>query len=164
WATRQACQKDVIICNRINKRSTKHTFKTIKPMEPESINTETSASETKPVINITIVEASEADEELHRHECGVCGYIYEPSIGDTKRNIPAGTAFETISEDWRCPVCNTKKKAFSDIGIASKPSGFTENLGYGFGVNVMTPGQKNLLIFGSLALAVAFFISLYALD
>ena len=133
-------------------------------MEPESINTETSASETKPVINITIVEASEADEELHRHECGVCGYIYEPSIGDTKRNITAGTAFETISEDWRCPVCNTKKKAFSDIGIASKPSGFAENLGYGFGVNVMTPGQKNLLIFGSLALAVAFFISLYALD
>ncbi len=43
-------------------------------------------------------------------------------------------------------------------------TGFTENLGYGFGVNVMTPGQKNLLIFGSLALAVAFFISLYALD
>lgn len=103
-------------------------------------------------------------EELHRHECGVCGYIYEPSVGDPKRNIPNGTAFEDIPNDWRCPVCNTKKKAFADIGVAAKPSGFTENLGYGFGVNTLTPGQKNLLIFGSLALAVIFFISLYALD
>ncbi len=133
-------------------------------MEPESINTETSDTEPKPVLNITIVEAPEVKEEPHRHECGVCGYIYEPSIGDAKRNIPAGTPFEEIAEDWRCPVCNTKKKSFSDIGVASKPSGFTENLGYGFGVNVLTPNQKNLLIFGSLALAVIFFISLYALD
>ena len=133
-------------------------------MEPESINTETSDAEPKRVLNITIVEASEATEELHRHECGVCGYIYEPSIGDTKRNIPAGTPFEQIAADWRCPVCNAKKKVFADIGLPAKPSGFTENLGYGFGVNVLTPGQKNLLIFGSLALAVIFFISLYALD
>jgi rubredoxin len=122
-------------------------------MEPENLET---------IIAEVIVP--EIQEELHRHECGVCGYIYEPSVGDTKRNIPAGTAFESIRADWRCPVCNTKKKAFADIGLAAKPSGFTENLGYGFGVNVLTPGQKNLLIFGSLALAVAFFISLYALD
>jgi len=133
-------------------------------MEPESNLTETSSAEPKRVLNITIVEASEATEEPHRHECGVCGYIYEPSIGDTKRNIAAGTLFEEIAADWRCPVCNAKKKAFADIGVAAKPSGFTENLGYGFGVNVLTPGQKNLLIFGSLALAVIFFISLYALD
>jgi rubredoxin len=133
-------------------------------MEPESNITETSGAEPKRVLNITIVEASEVTEELHRHECGVCGYIYEPSIGDAKRNIPSGTAFETIAADWRCPVCNAKKKAFADIGIPAKPSGFSENLGYGFGVNVLTPGQKNILIFGSLALAVIFFISLYALD
>jgi rubredoxin len=133
-------------------------------MEPESNVTETSGAEPKRVLNITIVEASEATEELHRHECGVCGYIYEPSLGDTKRNIAAGTPFEEIAADWRCPVCNAKKKVFADIGVAAKPSGFTENLGYGFGVNVLTPGQKNILIFGSLALAVIFFISLYALD
>ncbi len=119
---------------------------------------------------LTVTEASpeiitpDIEEELHRHECGVCGYIYEPSTGDVKRNIPSNTAFESIAADWRCPVCNAKKKVFADIGIAAKPSGFTENLGYGFGVNVLTPGQKNLLIFGSLALAVIFFISLYALD
>jgi rubredoxin len=137
-------------------------------MEPESIFTETNipvdSPETRQEIIVPEVISSLIDEELHRHECGVCGYIYEPSIGDAKRNIASGTAFESISADWRCPVCNAKKKAFADIGVPAKPSGFTENLGYGFGVNVLTPGQKNILIFGSLALAVIFFISLYALD
>lgn len=137
-------------------------------MEPESVVTESdipanSPEQTAEIVNPEVISPA-VDEELHRHECGVCGYIYEPSVGDAKRNIPSGTAFESISTDWRCPVCNAKKKAFADIGIAAKPSGFTENLGYGFGVNVLTPGQKNILIFGSLALAVIFFISLYALD
>jgi rubredoxin len=137
-------------------------------MEPELIVTETDSPENnakKPqeLVNSEVISPKN-EEELHRHECGVCGYIYEPSIGDVKRKIPSGTAFESIAADWRCPVCNAKKKAFSDIGTAAKPSGFAENLGYGFGVNVLTPGQKNILIFGSLALAVIFFISLYALD
>ena len=133
-------------------------------MEPESTNTETANLEISSETTNVEVVSPKIEEELHRHECGVCGYIYEPSIGDVKRNIPSGTAFESIAADWRCPVCNAKKKVFADIGVASKPSGFTENLGYGFGVNVLTPGQKNLLIFGSLALAIIFFISLYALD
>ena len=128
-------------------------------MEPDL-----TATEASPEIITPDIIAPDIQEELHRHECGVCGYIYEPSVGDVKRNIHSNTAFESIAADWRCHVCNAKKKVFADIGIAAKPSGFTENLGYGFGVNVLTPGQKNLLIFGSLALGVIFFISLYALD
>ena len=137
-------------------------------MEPELTNTEpvstVDSPQTDSEANPETGAAVAIAEELHRYECGVCGYVYEPSVGDAKRNIAAGTAFEAIASDWRCPVCNTKKKAFADIGVAAKPSGFTENLGYGFGVNVLTPGQKNVLIFGALALAVIFFISLYALD
>ncbi len=52
---------------------------------------------------------------------------------------------------------------FRDIGPRSKASGFEENLNFGLGVNRMTPGQKNVLIFGSLALGFAFFLSLYSL-
>jgi rubredoxin len=107
---------------------------------------------------------STAIEEPHRYECGSCGYIYEPTAGDPKRGIIEGTLFTDLPTDWRCPVCTARSGVFSDIGIPSKPSGFAENLGYGFGVNVMTPGQKNLLIFGSLAAAFAVFMSLYALD
>jgi len=53
--------------------------------------------------------------------------------------------------------------AFKDIGPRNKPSGFEENLNFGLGVNRLTPGQKNVLIFGGFALAFAFFLSLYSL-
>ena len=36
-------------------------------------------------------------------------------------------------------------------------------IGLGLGVNRLTPGQKNVLIFGGLALGFAFFLSLYSL-
>lgn len=117
----------------------------------------------EPELN-NLESASVISEEPHRYECGSCGYIYEPMSGDAKRGIAVGTLFTNLPSDWRCPVCTARPSVFTDIGIPSKPSGFTENLGYGFGVNIMTPGQKNLLIFGSLAAAFAFFMSLYALD
>ena len=64
---------------------------------------------------------------------------------------------------FRCPVCRSRVAAFRDIGPRSIASGFDENLDFGLGVNRLTPGQKNVLIFGSLALGVAFFLSLYSL-
>ena len=78
--------------------------------------------------------------------------------------IEAGTAFEDLDPmSFRCPVCRSKVAAFRDIGPRAKASGFDENLDFGLGVNQMTPGQKNVLIFGSLALGFAFFLSLYSL-
>ncbi|AFY73140.1 rubredoxin [Synechococcus sp. PCC 7502] len=132
-------------------------------MEPEINNSEQSIQEINPPSPV-LLEPVVAIEEPHRYECGSCGYVYEPTSGDPKRGIIPGTLFTDLPADWRCPVCTSRPAVFSDIGIPSKPSGFTENLGYGFGVNVMTPSQKNLLIFGSLAVAFAFFMSLYALD
>ena len=101
--------------------------------------------------------------ELDRYECRACGYVYEPEKGDDRRNIEPGTQFPELPINWRCPVCSANKKAFANVGPAGTASGFTENMGYGFGVNKLTPGQKNLLIFGALALGFLFFISLYGL-
>ncbi|MBD2778750.1 rubredoxin [Iningainema tapete] len=100
---------------------------------------------------------------LDRHECRACGYVYEPSKGDSKSDIVPGTPFAELPLIWRCPVCGAKKNAFTNIGPEGTASGFQENLGYGLGVNKMTPGQKNILIFGALALAFLFFMSLYGL-
>lgn len=102
-------------------------------------------------------------KEMDRYECRSCGYDYEPAKGDDRARIPAGVPFEALPEKWKCPVCGAPKTQFSNIGPAGSPSGFKENLGYGLGVNTLTPGQKNILIFGSLALAFLFFLSLYGL-
>ncbi|MAV13005.1 MAG: rubredoxin [Synechococcus sp. BS307-5m-G38] len=107
---------------------------------------------------------TESNDRDHRFECRSCGYVYDPEEGVKKVGIAAGTAFEDLDPaGFRCPVCRSRKPAFRDIGPRSKASGFEENLNYGLGVNRMTPGQKNVLIFGSLALAFAFFLSLYSL-
>lgn len=105
-----------------------------------------------------------SDPRTHRFECRSCGFVYDPEEGVKKLGITAGTAFEDLDAiQFRCPVCRSKVGAFRDIGPRSKASGFEENLNYGLGVNRLTPGQKNVLIFGSLALAFAFFLSLYSL-
>jgi rubredoxin len=101
---------------------------------------------------------------LDRYECRVCGYAYEPEKGDNKQDIPPGTAFTELPLTWRCPVCNAKPNAFTNIGPVGKASGFQENLNYGFGVNKLTPTQKNILIFGALVVAFLFFMSLYGLQ
>ena len=109
-------------------------------------------------------EKTLAEQAPASYECRACGYTYVPSKGDSKSNIPPGTPFEDLPSVWRCPVCGTKKNVFANIGATDAPSGFAENLDYGFGVNRLTPGQKNLLIFGALALGILFFLSLYGLN
>jgi len=115
------------------------------------------------------IEPQEAEEPAidvssHRFECRSCGYVYDPGEGIKKLGIEPGTAFLDLDADtFRCPVCRSKIGAFKDIGPRNKPSGFEENLNFGLGVNRLTPGQKNVLIFGSFALAIAFFLSLYSL-
>ena len=104
------------------------------------------------------------DSKCNRFECVSCGFIYDPDEGIKKLNIEPGTSFLDIDrEKFRCPVCRVGFVGYKDIGPKSKPSGFEENLTYGFGFNKLPSGQKNVLIFGSLALAAACFLSLYSL-
>ena len=109
-------------------------------------------------------ESPEDDPADNRFECLSCGFVYDPAEGIKKLKIAAGIPFlELDPASFRCPVCRSKMGAFKDIGPRNKPSGFEENLNFGLGVNRLTPGQKNVLIFGGFALAVAFFLSLYSL-
>ena len=102
--------------------------------------------------------------EQNRFECRSCGYIYDPKEGNKKLSIPQNTPFSVIDGNtFACPVCRAGKNLYKDIGPREKPSGFEENLTYGFGFNSLPPGQKNILIFGGLAFAAACFLSLYSL-
>lgn len=109
-------------------------------------------------------EQTLAEQAPSSYECRACGYVYDPTKGDSNRNVPGGTLYKDLPDDWRCPVCNAPKIQFINIGAVNAPSGFQENLTYGFGVNRMTPAQKNLLIFSALGLGFLFFLSLYGLN
>ena len=50
---------------------------------------------------------------MKKYICDVCGYVYDPEVGDPDSGIEPGTAFEDIPEDWVCPVCGVGKDDFS---------------------------------------------------
>ncbi len=52
---------------------------------------------------------------MARYECPVCGYIYDPAQGDPENNVPPGTPFEKLVDDWVCPVCGASKDQFDKI-------------------------------------------------
>jgi len=137
-----------------------------EPAPQESTTDETPTQEPSAVEIGEGTSPTEAidDGRDHRFECLSCGFVYDPAEGIRKQGIGSGVAFAELDPiTFRCPVCRSRVGAFKDIGPRNKPSGFEENLNFGLGVNRLTPGQKNVLIFGGFALAIAFFLSLYSL-
>ena len=45
--------------------------------------------------------------------CSVCGYVYDPAVGDPEHGIPAGTAWEDLPEGWVCARCRQAKEKFN---------------------------------------------------
>ena len=49
---------------------------------------------------------------MDKYVCTVCGYVYDPEVGDPTANVPPGTAFEDLPDDWVCPDCGVGKEMF----------------------------------------------------
>jgi flavin reductase (DIM6/NTAB) family NADH-FMN oxidoreductase RutF/rubredoxin len=64
---------------------------------------------------IYIGERKEAIPKVTKYQCTVCGYIYDPALGDSDGGIKPGTPFEEIPDDWVCPVCGASKDQFKKI-------------------------------------------------
>ena len=50
-----------------------------------------------------------------RYRCKVCGYIYDPKMGDPEAGIKPGTAFSNLPPDWICPVCGAPQSEFEQL-------------------------------------------------
>jgi rubredoxin len=50
---------------------------------------------------------------LDKYICDVCGFIYDPAIGDAMSSIPAGTSFADLPGNYTCSVCGAPKARFS---------------------------------------------------
>ena len=51
--------------------------------------------------------------KMKKYVCDVCGWVYDPEIGDPDNGIAAGTAFEDLPDDFVCPLCGVDKDNFS---------------------------------------------------
>ena len=49
-----------------------------------------------------------------KYVCDLCGYVYDPAVGDPETGIEPGTAFEDLPDDWVCPECGAGKEDFSE--------------------------------------------------
>ena len=80
----------------------------IKGLSPENAPTYTDKSKpADPEVN--------PESELKKFQCVVCGYIYDPEQGDPTKNIPPGTAFEDLPDNWACPICGVGKSEFNSL-------------------------------------------------
>lgn len=84
-----------------------HTPQGYENLEGKKVVDLANPPETIPVGEIVFKTAS------GKYVCSVCGYVYDPAIGDEKNGIPAGTAFEDLPDDWHCPPCKQGKDKFN---------------------------------------------------
>ena len=61
------------------------------------------------IIIIKLMKSIHSKEYL----CDVCGYVYDPAVGDPDNGIDPGTSFDQLPEDWVCPLCGVGKDMFS---------------------------------------------------
>ena len=50
---------------------------------------------------------------MKKYSCAICGYVYDPAVGDPDNEVASGTAFEDVPETFDCPQCGATKEAFS---------------------------------------------------
>jgi len=47
-----------------------------------------------------------------KYVCSICGYVYDPAIGDPDNGFAPGTEFSELPETWVCPACGVSKSLF----------------------------------------------------
>jgi len=54
-------------------------------------------------------------KKMKKYKCLMCGYIYDPAVGDPDNDVKPGTAFENLPDDWVCPDCGVGKDEFEPV-------------------------------------------------
>ena len=64
---------------------------------------------------LDLVQETEEHIIKTTYRCTVCGYIYNPDLGDPEHGIEKGTSWENLPDDWVCPICFAPKDRFEKI-------------------------------------------------
>ncbi len=65
--------------------------------------------------NLSGNEVEKGGVIIVKYLCTVCGYVYDPQVGDPDGGIEPGTAFEDLPDDWVCPECGVGKDLFEPL-------------------------------------------------
>jgi rubredoxin len=57
----------------------------------------------------------EGVKNMTKYKCLICGYVYDPAVGDLDNGVEAGTAFEDLPDNWVCPECGADKDEFEPL-------------------------------------------------
>jgi rubredoxin len=60
-------------------------------------------------------QLQKGDQIMKKYKCLICGYVYDPAVGDPDDGVSPGTAFEDLPDDWVCPECGAAKDQFEAI-------------------------------------------------
>lgn len=52
---------------------------------------------------------------MKKYKCVICGYIYDPELGDNDGGIEPGVEFGNLPNDYICPICGASKDEFLEI-------------------------------------------------
>ena len=49
---------------------------------------------------------------MEKYRCVVCGYIYDPELGEPESGIETGVPFSELPDTYICPLCGAGKDEF----------------------------------------------------
>jgi len=59
---------------------------------------------------------------MRKYVCSICGFIYDEAAGIPEAGFAAGTLWEQLPDDWRCPWCRAAKSEFRLQEAKSAPA------------------------------------------
>lgn len=51
---------------------------------------------------------------MKKYVCTICGFVYDEEEGYPDNAIEPGTTFETLPDDFSCPLCGAGKDSFEE--------------------------------------------------
>ena len=52
---------------------------------------------------------------MKKYICTVCQWVYDPAVGDPEQGIEPGVSFESLPDDYVCPLCGVGKDEFEEF-------------------------------------------------
>lgn len=68
-----------------------------------------------------MAEAEQTQDQLpdRMFMCTICGWLYEEDRGVPEEDIPPGTRWEDVPEDFVCPECGAGKEWFQELRMGN---------------------------------------------